>query len=125
MRSLIHHLLVPLVLIAFVMGSFATGSGSTTCLASAPDEHFVGDACASEVISMATIWSWSESATALPAQKLLLLVAVLALLTRAIFPKISSTTRGLTWFNRRLNLARTGPSPNHLFLPYLFATHGW
>lgn len=125
MRPLIHHLLIPLVLIAFVMGSFATGSGSTTCLASAPDEHFVGDACASEVISMATIWSWSESATALPAQKLLLLVAVLAILARTIFPKIPSPPQGLTWFNRRVNLVRTGPSPNNLFLPYLFATHGF
>lgn len=125
MRPLIHHLLIPLVLIAFVAGSFAMGNGSTTCIASAPDEHFVGDACTSETISMATVWSWSESATALPAQKLLLFIAVLAILTQATFPKISSTTQGLAWFNRRMNFSRTGPSPNHLFLPYLFATHGW
>lgn len=125
MRLLIHHLLIPLVLVAFVAGAFATGSGSTTCLASAPDEHFIGDACTSETISMATVWSWSESTTALPAQKLLLLVAVLAILATAAFPKIPSSTHGLTWFNRRVNLVRTGPSPNNLFLPYLFATHGW
>lgn len=125
MRPLIHHLLIPLVLIAFVAGSFAMGNGSTTCIASAPDEHFVGDACTSETISMATVWSWSESATALPAQKLLLLVAVLAVLATTTFPKIPSTTHGLTWFNRRVNFARTGPSPHKLFLPYLFATHGF
>lgn len=125
MQSLVHHLVIPLVLIAFVMGSIAMESGSTTCLASAPDEHLVGEACTSEVISMATVWSWSESATALPAQKLLLLVAVLAILARATFPKISFTIHGLTWFNRRVNLVRTGPTPHTLFLPYLFATHGF
>ena len=125
MRSLMHHLFIPLVLIAFVAGSLSVGSGSTTCLASAPDEHFIGDACASEVISMATVWSWSESATALPAQKLLLFVAVLAVLVTVTFPKIAPSVHGLTWFNRRVNLTRTGPSPNNLFLTYLFATHGW
>lgn len=125
MRPLIHHLLIPLVLIAFVAGSFAMGNGSTTCLASAPDEHFVGNACTSETISMATVWSWSETVTALPAQKLLLLVAVLAVLAISTFPKIPSSTHGLSWFNRRVNLVRTGPSPNNLFLPYLFATHGF
>ncbi|MCR4314481.1 MAG: hypothetical protein NUV84_04525 [Candidatus Uhrbacteria bacterium] len=125
MRPLIHHLRIPLVLIAFVAGSFAIGNGSTTCLASAPHEHVIGDACTSEVISMATVWTWSESTTALPAQKLLLLVAVLGGLATVAFPKIAPSVHGLTWFNRRVNLVRTGPSPNHLFLPYLFATHGW
>lgn len=125
MKPFLHNLVAPLALIALAAGLFASGSGSPTCLASTPDGHFVGGACTSEVISMATVWSWSESATALPAQKLLLLAVVLAVLAVATFPRVLSSVHGLTWFNRRVNLVRTGSSPNNLFLPYLFATHDW
>lgn len=125
MKLTVHSLCTKLILLAFFAGFFFSGQSSTTCLAFTPDEHLVGGACTAEAVSMATIWSWSESTTALPAQKLLLLAIAFIALAIVIFPRVSSSTRGLTWFNQRLNLARLGSAPADLFLPYLFATHGW
>lgn len=125
MKDSVHNVVSSLVLIVFLAGLIAVGSGSPVCLVSATGEHLVGNECTAEAISMATVWSWTETTTALPAQKLLLLIALIVAVTPATFLRVLTTTRGLTWFNRRLNLARTGPAPNRLFLPYLFATHGW
>ncbi len=125
MRHLTLNFISSLVLVVLLLSLFVAQSGTGVCLASAPGEHIVGNACTAEAISMATVWFWSETTTALPAQKLLVLVAILVAVTPATFLRTLTTTRGLTWFNRRLNLARGGPSPNNEFLPYLFATHGW
>lgn len=113
-----------LLLIAILLTSLALVTGGMlSCTAPQLDEHLVGHACTAEAISMGTAWSWNESATATPAQKLLLMIAGLVLLVVATLRFSHKTHRGFSWFNRRLNLARPGPAPHGLFLPYLFATH--
>ncbi|KKW33452.1 MAG: hypothetical protein UY76_C0002G0006 [Candidatus Uhrbacteria bacterium GW2011_GWA2_52_8d] len=125
MKRLVHNLTILLTTAILLSSSFIIVGGSLSCSSPYSDEHFVGNACTAEKISMGTVWSWSETTTALPAQKFFLLVAILVAVTPATYLRMSAIMRGLTWFNRRPNLARGRPSPNNEFLPYLFATHGW
>jgi hypothetical protein len=120
MKRSAHLMLVSVLLL--VGFSFATNA-STACQANT-SSHLIGPSCTAEVVSMPTSWAMNESLAVLPTHKLILMATALLLLATT-FTTQHQRSSGLTWFNLRVNLARTGPAPNGMFLPYLFATHGW
>jgi hypothetical protein len=85
---------------------------------------FIGGACTAEVVSVPATTAITETIAILPLQKLLLIVP-LSILALQLFPRATKVGMGLTWFNKRLNFSRNGPSPQNQFLPYLYPTHDW
>ena len=126
MKPRSYNLLVCWILIAFVAGFFVATHDALSCVAQTPQEHLVGNSCTAERISAATIWSWSEHEAVVPSKELLgFVVAFVLILLTHLFLAIKKPTRGLTFLQRREGPIRSGPAPNGLFLPYLYATHGW
>jgi len=123
MNSFWHTFPVTLIILTIVGGSLVAAS-NTFCGAGAEESLLVGQACTSEAISSPISWIWNESTAALASEKLFQLVTILLFVT-FVFSISMYRSGGLTWFNQRINPARSGPTPNRLFLPYLFATHGW
>lgn len=85
----------------------------------------VGSACTAQFISIPATTIITETIAILPLQKLFLLIVPLSFLVLDLFPKATDIGMGLTWFNKRLNFSRAGPSPQNQFLPYLYPTHDW
>ncbi len=98
---------------------------NSVCGAGPQSDFLVGDVCTAEMISIPSLSILSETLVARPIQKILFLLIPLAVILLVLFTRTTGEGKGFTWFNQRQNLVRGGPSPNHVFLPYLHATHGW
>lgn len=123
MNSFWHTFTTTLTLLTLVGGSLVAAS-NTFCGTGAEESLLVGQACTAEAISSPISWTWHESTATLASEKFLQLITILLFVT-FVFTLSAGRSGGLTWFNQRINPARGGPTPNRLFLPYLFATHGW
>ncbi|MBI4256546.1 hypothetical protein HY626_00640 [Candidatus Uhrbacteria bacterium] len=123
MTSFWHSFAAILILLTIVGGNLVAAS-NTFCGTVAEETLLVGQACTAEAISSPISWVWNESTATLASEKFLQLITVLSFVT-FVFTLSTGRSGGLTWFNQRINPARGGPTPHQLFLPYLFATHGW
>jgi hypothetical protein len=85
----------------------------------------IGGLCTAETVAPATLWNHSDEEVATQTRLLFVLVGALALAILPITRTIAScvTTR-ISHTLRQLKLSRAGPSPNGMFLPWLYATHG-
>ncbi|TAL50873.1 hypothetical protein EPN81_01510 [Patescibacteria group bacterium] len=123
MNSFWYTFTATLTILTIVGGSLVAAS-NTFCGDVAQENLLVGQACTAQTISNPISWTWNESTAALASEKFFQLVTALFFIS-FVFSLSVYHPGGLTWFNQRINHARGGPTPNRLFLPYLFATHGW
>ena len=120
-----HPLTTGLLLVATVLSLLTIGTSSMSCLAPVPHSSLIGGACTAEALSQPMTWISREQIVVLPTEKILLVVAAFVMIFACTQQHTSARRRSLCWFNTRQNFSREGPIPDHLFLPYLFATHGW
>ncbi len=111
-------------MLTLVGGCLAVAS-NTFCGAETQEVLLVGESCTAETISSPMRWL-TQNSIAIPTQKFLFFLPTLFFFVSAlVFTRAIHRTGGFTWFNGRLNFTRGGPILQNLFLPYLFATHGW
>ncbi|PJE76853.1 hypothetical protein COV05_02405 [Candidatus Uhrbacteria bacterium CG10_big_fil_rev_8_21_14_0_10_48_16] len=125
MKGLFHTITTLTTMITLV-GCFFVAHHSMRCLPSVNNQLLLGSSCTAEAISNPTDWTRTESVGVIPSKEVLALVAVtLLFLSHRLFPSIKKFNKGLSWLHHRKQANRSGPAPNGVFLPYLFATHGW
>ncbi|NQV90445.1 hypothetical protein HQ487_03510 [Candidatus Uhrbacteria bacterium] len=125
MKDLLHTTLALTTMITLVACLFVVNH-QTHCAIPSENNLLLGNACTAEALSNPTIWTLNETNGTLPSEKFQIIIAFVVLFfTRHLFSQIKRPERGLSWLQRRKITIRSGPAPNQLFLPYLFATHGW
>lgn len=112
-------------LITLVFGSLIL-SGTNSCGVSAGRSIFVGGECTAETINTQTAWILDEEHEAVLTEKIALIVVLLLglVLVRRILPIKVDVAKRL-WIRAQEVHRERNLFHKKIFLPYLFATHGW
>ncbi|MDG1949505.1 MAG: hypothetical protein P8J32_01625 [bacterium] len=116
---------LPALCILSLFICFSSPTQTTSCAPVTQTGQVIGGLCTAESITTATIWNHGDKEVATHTRLLFVLVGALALAILPIVRTIAScvSTR-ISHMLRQLKLSRAGPSPNGMFIPCLYATHG-